>query len=93
MVVSFYNRKGGVGKTALCFLAGRYLAAAGRSVVIFDLDPQKSITSHFIRLHVLDEERICRHNIFTLYMKQDSFEDVAITINENLVLIPSDYDL
>lgn len=42
-VVTFANRKGGVGKTLSTLYTGRWLARAGRDVTLVDLDPQKSL--------------------------------------------------
>jgi len=44
-VVSFYNAKGGTGKTSLCYLLGLYLASKGKKILFIDLDSQKSLTS------------------------------------------------
>lgn len=43
-VIAIFNRKGGVGKTSLCFhLAGAW-AQAGRRVLCLDMDPQASLS-------------------------------------------------
>ena len=43
--ISFYNAKGGTGKTSLCYLLGLYLASKGKKILFLDLDSQKSLTS------------------------------------------------
>lgn len=50
--VAFFNNKGGVGKTTLACNFAAWEAAAGRSVLIVDLDPQCNSTQL-----VLDEEQ------------------------------------
>jgi len=39
-IISFFNNKGGVGKTTLAFHTASALAESGKKVVIIDLDPQ-----------------------------------------------------
>ncbi|OYC95165.1 ParA family protein [Microbacterium sp. Yaish 1] len=43
-VVSFFNHKGGVGKTTLLFNVGVALAGLGRRVLFVDADPQANLT-------------------------------------------------
>ncbi len=52
--ITIFNRKGGSGKTALTILSGAYLAAAGKRVLLVDLDPQASLTAYFERVHDFD---------------------------------------
>ncbi len=44
-IVSYWNCKGGTGKTSLCYLSGISLSAIGKKVLMIDLDPQCSLTS------------------------------------------------
>lgn len=52
-VLTFFNNKGGVGKTSLIYHLAWMFASLGKRVVVADLDPQANITSAF-----LDEDRI-----------------------------------
>ena len=52
-VVTFFNNKGGVGKTTLVFHIAWMLRELGTRVVALDLDPQANLTSSF-----LDDDRV-----------------------------------
>lgn len=45
MLISFFNHKGGVGKTTLAYNIGLALAEKGSRVAFLDLDPQANLTS------------------------------------------------
>lgn len=47
-VLTFFNNKGGVGKTSLVFHLAWMLSALGKRVVAIDLDPQANLTSAFL---------------------------------------------
>ena len=47
-VVTFFNNKGGVGKTSLVFHLAWMLSELGHRVVAIDLDPQANLTSAFL---------------------------------------------
>ena len=92
-IASIYNRKGGTGKSSLCFLAARYLAKAGRRTLAVDLDPQRTITNHFARLENLDGEKAKNKNAFTVLMEKDAIYEARQEIGDNLDLLPGSYDL
>ena len=52
-VLTFFNNKGGVGKTSLIYHLAWMFASLGKRVVVLDLDPQANMTAAF-----LDEDRI-----------------------------------
>lgn len=52
-ILTFFNNKGGVGKTSLIYHLAWMFASLRKRVVIIDLDPQANLTAAF-----LDEERI-----------------------------------
>jgi chromosome partitioning protein len=47
-VVTFFNNKGGVGKTTLVYHVAWMLNELGKSVVALDLDPQANLTASFL---------------------------------------------
>lgn len=51
--ITFFNNKGGVGKTTLVYHVAWMCSALGRRVLAVDLDPQANLTTMF-----LDEERL-----------------------------------
>jgi chromosome partitioning protein len=52
-VVTFFNNKGGVGKTTLVYHVAWMMRELGKSVVVLDLDPQANLTASF-----LSDERV-----------------------------------
>ena len=64
-IIAFVHFKGGTGKTSSCISIAGYLAKAGKSVLVVDLDPQANATSglgidghsvDYSMHHVLSEE-------------------------------------
>lgn len=53
-VLTFFNNKGGVGKTSLAFHLAWMLSEMGKRVVAIDLDPQANLTSAFLSEDDLD---------------------------------------
>lgn len=47
-VLTFFNNKGGVGKTSLVYHLSWMFSEMGRRVVVVDLDPQSNLTSAFL---------------------------------------------
>ena len=91
--ISFYNRKGGTGKSSLCFMAARYLARAGKRVLAVDLDPQRTITNNFARLCGGEFDAMRKRNAFTVLMDRDAAYEARAHVSENLDLLPGSYDL
>ena len=53
--LTFFNNKGGVGKTSLVYHLAWMYAELGVSVVTIDLDPQSNLTSSFLDEGALEE--------------------------------------
>jgi cellulose biosynthesis protein BcsQ len=54
-VLTFFNNKGGVGKTSLVFHLAWMFSEMGKRVVAIDLDPQANLTSAFLPEETLEE--------------------------------------
>jgi cellulose biosynthesis protein BcsQ len=101
-IITFFNNKGGVGKTSLVYHLAWMLAELGHRVVAADLDPQANLTAAF-----LDEERIeelwtSKGGTPTIWSAIKPFVDGEGMIravepetvpHENLRLVPGDLDL
>lgn len=102
-VLTFFNNKGGVGKTSLVFHLAWMFSEMGKRVVAIDLDPQANLTSAFLSEDALEElweparpsdkgTTIFRC-IEPLTKVGDIREPVAQEINPRLVLVPGDLAL
>ena len=47
-VLTFFNNKGGVGKTSMIYHLAWMFASLGKRVITFDLDPQSNLTAAFL---------------------------------------------
>ena len=54
-ILTFFNNKGGVGKTSLIYHLAWALAECGKRVVIADLDPQANLTAAFLRENEIED--------------------------------------
>jgi len=54
-VLTFFNNKGGVGKTSLVYHVSWMLSETGRTVLVVDLDPQANLTAAFLRERTLEK--------------------------------------
>ncbi|MBU0995069.1 MAG: ParA family protein [Proteobacteria bacterium] len=99
-ILTFFNNKGGVGKTSLIYHLAWMYASLRKRVVAIDLDPQANLTAAF-----LDEDRIeaiwdnqssgstIFHCIKPLTGVGDIVEPVLQKITSDPYLIPGDVDL
>ena len=46
-VISFYNFKGGTGKTSICYQVSSHLALMGFRVLVIDADPQSHLSTSY----------------------------------------------
>jgi cellulose biosynthesis protein BcsQ len=101
-VLTFFNNKGGVGKTSLVYHLSSMFAELGVRVLAVDLDPQANLTAAFI-----DEDQLATlwdredsQSVFTIFDSVKPLLDVGDfalvdyqTINHRLALIPGDLSL
>src|SRR6059058_4444281 len=87
-IIAVANQKGGVGKTTTAVNLAACVAAAGRRVLLFDLDPQANATSG------LGLEKIEGGSAYRPLLGEGSLmEKIQPTAFENLLTIPSEVDL
>jgi len=102
-VVTFFNNKGGVGKTSLVFHLSWMLSEMGLNVVAVDLDPQANLTSAFLSEEQLEElwnDELGINGPDTIFKcllplmeTGDILAPTAIRISGNLHLVPGDLGL
>jgi chromosome partitioning protein len=88
-IFAIANQKGGVAKTTTTVNLGAYLAAAGRRVLVVDIDPQGNATTSL----GLDPRTIAV-SIYNVLIDQVSIQKtIALTERVGLDLVPSTTDL
>ena len=102
-VLTFFNNKGGVGKTSLVYHLAWMFSEMGKRVVAIDLDPQANLTSAFLpeeQLESLWDSENASNAADTIYkcirplaQVGDFREPVTKQINPRLSLVPGDLGL
>ncbi|HEX5448269.1 MAG TPA: AAA family ATPase [Candidatus Saccharimonadales bacterium] len=86
--IAVLNQKGGVGKTTTAINLAAYLAKAGRSILVVDLDPQGNSTSGL----GLDKQALSSTLYDVLFSRSQAVDTIA-KISRNLSLLPANADL
>ncbi len=82
-IISTYNDKGGVGKTATCLMLGQALASAGYSVLMLDNDKQGSLSVDTLGCNKSDP------GLNMVYAGKQKISDLIYPTNlENLFVVP-----
>ncbi len=83
-IAVFANQKGGVGKTTCTVNIGFELAKLGRSVLLVDLDPQGNLTSWC----GIDPDE-CERTIYDVIKGNSKIENILISVQDNVSIVPS----
>ncbi len=99
-VLTFFNNKGGVGKTSLVYHLAWMLSETGERVLACDLDPQANLTATFLRESVLESLWENGASDRTIYQCVQPLTEVADLrtprvhqVSDGLGLIPGDLAL
>jgi len=82
-VITFFNQKGGVGKTTASVLFSDYLIKNNYSVLLVDLDPQASLTDIFLQY---DRERL---TLYEYIENNTPLQNIVQSISNNIDIIPA----
>ncbi len=99
-ILTFFNNKGGVGKTSLIYHLAWTFASMGKRVVAVDLDPQSNLTSAFLdedKIEKIWSDKTAGSTIFQCVKPLAGVSDITNPILQNiapdLYLVPGDVEL
>lgn len=96
--ITFFNNKGGVGKTSLLYHTAHMFAELGHRVMAVDLDPQSNLSQIFLKekrfLQIIEDNLTIKDALVRIEKKQGDIKEAHIErINDRLFLLPGDLDL
>lgn len=99
-VLTFFNNKGGVGKTSLIYHLAWTFASLRKRVVIIDLDPQANLTAAFLdedKIEAIWNEQNVGSTVYQCVKPLTGVGDIAEPVLQNiatdLYLLPGDVNL
>jgi len=99
-VLTFFNNKGGVGKTSLIYHLAWMFASLHKRVVIIDLDPQANLTAAFLdedKIEAIWDHQNIGSTIYQCVKPLTGVGDIAEPVLQNvatdLYLLPGDVNL
>ena len=99
-ILTFFNNKGGVGKTSLVYHLAWMLSTIGERVLACDLDPQANLTATFLNEHALEslwKDDLKGQTIYQCVEPLMAVEDLqkpqVYRVADTLGLIPGDLAL
>lgn len=99
-VLTFFNNKGGVGKTSLVYHLSWIFSETGKRVIAVDLDPQANLTAAFLSENEIEKLWDCKTEPNTVYRAvqplasvEDLRKPIPFRITETLNLLPGDVGL
>lgn len=97
-IITFFNNKGGVGKTSLLYHTAYMFSELGHKVLAVDLDPQSNLSQVFLEeqrfIQIIEENKTIKNALRRIEKKQGDIEEAHIEqINPQLLLIVGDLDL
>ena len=90
-IVSFFNVKGGVGKTTLTILTSMALSKEGRRVLIIDADTQANLTQFVYK--VTHNDKTMFHGLADNLLAEEMVIESPMEKYKNIDIIPSDLSL
>ena len=96
--VSFFNHKGGVGKTTLLFNVGLAMAKMGKTVLFIDADAQANLTSAALSIDAYEKMLDTSSTIYGALLPVinntgDITEVTPVKVRPNVYLLPGDIRL